>query len=119
MQDARSSQFALSADIRLYLLLNRRNPLEGISIVGHIGQFRSRIVGRENQYLGFRNIQNELGFGIGGQYYILPRFSIGLTTFINHVWVTDYHLNEDGSIRLQANRPGFLFMGFLQTGYTF
>ncbi|MEM0998991.1 MAG: hypothetical protein AAGN35_18170 [Bacteroidota bacterium] len=118
-QSARTTKYAVSVDARYYLFLNRRNQLEGISILGHWGHFRSRVVALLDEYLGFRNFQNEYGIGISGQYFLIPRISLGLSAMVNYVWVTDYHLNPDGSIRFLGKRPGYLPMGFFQVGYRF
>ena len=118
-QKSNQYKYAGSIDAKLYFLLNRRYPLEGIFGVGHLGYYRSSVHPSVSNFVAYRGFQLERGLGVGGQYFVFPRWGICGNTMLNYVSASDYFLNPDGSIRYLYSRPGFIITYYFQIGFSF
>ncbi len=112
-------KFAGAMDLKYFFLFHRRNALEGLFAALTGSYYRSSADATASAFTFYRDHVAKAGIGLGGNYYFLPRFSVGATAYINWSNGRAYYLKEDGGVRLAQQPDGFLLTWAAQVGFSF
>ncbi len=115
-QASRQYKFALGLELKHYVLFNGRNPLEGLYVAATTSYFRSAIYAQPFEQPMVGNHHWKAGLGIGGNYYVYKRWSVGAAGYLNRMTDRSKYYGNDGFVFYTNRWDRWRLNWFVQVG---